>query len=170
MVSLLDKIKAVENGQEIDEEPGEEPGEEPAFGWDDLPPDPAPVNRRSSGPVVPKTYGKVTPAMKKRIAAELEVYIELLAMPVMMRDQHCGGAIHDNAGKVADAISQILARYPDVAHKFVTTGVFADGLKLALALKPIGEAIWEHHVVKTEGGNDSERLDLDSFQRYRPGQ
>ena len=91
---------------------------------------------------------RVTPVMQKRISAEIEAYVEFAALPLLMRDPTCGGALHEQAKPIAEAIAQILSRYPDLAAKFLATGVLGDWLKLGLALQPVLKALWTHHVVK----------------------
>jgi hypothetical protein len=174
MGSLLDRIRGVEfephpDLESIPDIPGEIPDRVPDE-WSELTPDPVPGARKSSGPAfVPKTHGNVTPALKKRISAELEAYIEFAAMPVIMRDPTCGGALHDQAKPIADSITAILAKYPDLAHKFLATGMLGDWLKLGIAFQPVIKAIWDHHVVKTPEGGQGDGLDLDDFEPYRPG-
>lgn len=158
----IDSENDTENDQEI---PDVVPPE-----WSELTPDPAPGTRKAGAPLVPKTYGKVTPALKKRIAAEIEAYVEFAAMPVMMRDPTCGGALHEQAKPIADALATILGRYPDMAHKFLATGVLGDWLKLGIALQPVVGAVWSHHVVNqpAQGGVEDD-LDLTGYDEFRPG-
>lgn len=138
----------------------------------DLAPDPEPgdaVPKR--GPASPaKTSGTVTPTLKKRIEAEVAMYIEFAAMPIVLRDEVCGNAIHQQAEPIAKAITQILSRYPDLAHKFLATGNIGDWIKLAVALQPVGKVIWEHHVTKPEQEVTAPDVDFDNFEPYRPGQ
>lgn len=174
MGALLDRIKGIETGPQMDpdmdtEFDGEIPDGVPPE-WAGLTPDPAPVPRKGSEPLMPKVYAKITPALKKRISGELEVYIELMAMPIVMRDPVCGGAIHEQARPMADAIAQILSRHPEIASKFLATGMIGDWLKLLAAVQPVAAAIWSHHITSTpeqEPGGDG--FDLNNFDPNRPG-
>ena len=167
MGALLDRIKGVETPLET---PLEIPDEIPEDWASELDKDPVPAPRRGAETLVPKTFGKVTPALKKRIAAELEAYIEFAAMPLVMRDPVCGGALHEQAKPMAEAVAQIMSRYPEIAHKFLATGMLGDWLKLFLTAQPVIQAVWSHHVVKSnEQGVDSDDL-ADFGGSYRPGQ
>ncbi len=171
MASLLDRIMGQENPEEIDPEiPDKIPPEWTRELSQDPPPDTAQAPRKR--PRQATTSGPVTPALKRRIAAELEAYIELAAIPLVMQDETCGGALHEQAEPIAKAIAQILARYPEIAHKFLATGLIGDWLKLLLAIKPVGQAMWKHHVVKPpeQEGETGEQPDYSAFQPYRPGQ
>lgn len=158
MASLLDRIKGVEFGDnnDLDNTP-EIPDEVPEEWGAELTADPVPGPRgRTSSALTPTTFGKVTPTMQKKIAEQIAMYIELLAAPVELRDPVCGGAIGDQAEALGKAFAKILARYPEAAHKMLAGGVLGDWIAVMLAAKPIGEAIWNHHIVKTgdDGGQD----------------
>jgi hypothetical protein len=174
MGTLLDRIKGIETTREMDpdfdpEFDGEIPDSVPPE-WAGLTPDPAPVPRKGTEPLVPKVYAKITPALKKRISSELEVYIELMAMPIVMRDPVCGGAIHEQAKPMADAIAQILSRHPEIASKFLATGMIGDWLKLLAAVQPIASAVWAHHITSTpEQAPGGDGFDLNNFDPNRPG-
>jgi hypothetical protein len=166
MASLLDRIKGVEVGPENGPEvPDTVPAE-----WAGLTPDPEPGDAPpTKAPKAPIKVTPVGPALKKRIAAEIEMYIEFAAMPILLRDPVCGGAIHEQAEPIAAAITQILAKYPEIAHKFLATGAVGDWIKLAVALQPVGKIVWEHHVTKA-GQDEGVPVDLTNFDVYRPGQ
>lgn len=175
MNRLLNNLIGTKTDEEISDESDEEIGTDVPDGvppeWSGLTPDPAPAGRRSADPLVPKTYGKVTPALKKRIAAEIQAYVEFAAMPVIMRDPVCGGAVHEQAKPIADSIATILARYPEIAHKFLATGVLGDWLKFGLAMQPVLAAVWSHHIAGSPeqhaGGDDD--FDPATLEPYRPG-
>lgn len=166
MASLLDRIKGVESVPEtVDGIPDEVPAE-----WSEgFNPDPVPGPAVKASPLTPKTSGNLTPALKKRLSAELEMYIEFMAMPVLMRDPTCGQAIHDQAAPIAAAVMQILSRHPELAHKFLATGNIGDWIKLAVALQPVGKVVWDHHIVKTGTEEQEPAGDFD-LPAYRPGQ
>lgn len=150
--SLLDRV-------DLDDLHAATDGELP----EELERDPAPAEntrkrrRRKVSEAVRPAGRPVTSTTRKRIAAELQAYIELAAIPVVMKDPLCGGAIHAQAEPCAEAIAGILGRYPDLAEKFLATGLIGDWIKLAMAVKPIVETVWAHHVTKVigaEGGPD----------------
>lgn len=171
MASLLDRLSGIKISEKISDEIGNEIPDEIPEGWaEEFTPDPPPGTAKPVKPLTPKTAGPVGPALKKRISAEIEMYIELAAMPIVMRDPQCGGALHAQAAPIAAAITQILSRYPEMAHKFLATSAMGDWLKLAMALQPVGQAVWEHHITKPLEEVTSDTLDLDAFPVYRPGQ
>jgi hypothetical protein len=167
--ALLARFISPENTDEI---PDEIP--DPVLDRDqdpELPPDPAPapVGSSFSLPVVVSS-GKVTPALKKRISAELEAYIEMAALPLVMSDPHCGTAIHEQAKPMADAIAQILSRYPEIAHKFMAAGVFGDWLKLLMAVRPVVMAVYSHHIAPQPLETPDDAPDFPpGFDPFRPG-
>jgi len=173
MGSLLDRIKGVEfephsdleNIPRIpDEIPDEWDSEEEPLAADPIP---APRGRLKAAPV-PMTYGKVTPTMQRKIAEQISMYIDMLAMPVAFRDPVCGGAVQDQAEALGKAFAKILARYPEAAHKMLASGVLGDWIAVGLAAKPIAEAVWNHHIVKRDddGGHDDY---ADFVDESRPG-
>ena len=175
MGTLLDRLKGVETSRENDPDldddfSGEIPDNVPPE-WAGLTPDPAPVpHKPSRDALVPKTFGKITPALKRRISGELEVYIDLVAMPIVMRDPVCGGALAEQAKPIADAIAQILSRHPEIAHKFLATGMIGDWLKLFAAVQPIAATVWAHHVTdKPDAEDGGDGFDLNNFDPNRPG-
>lgn len=126
----------------------------------------------SKAATVKKPAPAVTATVKKRLAAEVEMWVELAAMPIVMRDPQCGGAIHENAAPIAEAVTNILAKHPELAAKFLAGGAVGDWMKLALALQPVGKAVWDHHIVKVDQGETGPGVvpDVDLFPVYRPGE
>ena len=168
MSTLLTRII----GREMEEEIPEEIADEIRDDGTELAPDPPPAPRSSSFTLLSATTaGKVTPALKKRISAELEAYIEMAALPIVMRDPECGGALHDQAKPIADAVAQILSRYPDIAHKFMATGVLGDWLKLLMVCTPVLKAVYGHHIAPQPLETSADDgLDLPpNFDPFRPG-
>lgn len=171
MASLLDRIKGVEFGPNNDPENdpdyvSEIPDEVPAD-WSGLDADPVPGPRERPTAVVSHAPApKVTPSMQKKIAEQIAMYIDLLAMPWAMRDS-CGEVVQDQAEALGKAFAKILSRYPEAAQKMLATGVLGDWIAVGMAGKPIVEAIYHHHVVKTtdDGGAD----DFADFDDVRPG-
>lgn len=168
MSTLLARFIAPENQEE-------NPDTEADRGLDsdpELPPDPPPSpTSGASFSLLPNVAsGKVTPALKKRISAEIEAYIEMAALPLVMSDPHCGTALHEQAKPMAEAIAQILSRYPDVAHKFMAAGVFGDWLKLLIATRPVVMAIYSHHIAPQPLETPDDAPDFPpNFDPFRPG-
>lgn len=167
MSTLLGRII----GHEVEEEnpPENLPENTPLESELDPDPTPAPPGGGFTA-LAPVIVGKVTPTMKKRIAAELETYVEMLALPLVMRDPHCGGVLHENAKPIADAIAQIISRHPEIAAKFLKTGMFGDWLKLAAVTTPVVSALWAHHGPGARQGVTDNAAELpDDFDPFRAG-
>jgi hypothetical protein len=169
MASLLERLR----GQESDPEmPPEIPDNVPPEWERDLEQDPPPGAKAARVKLRPAgTSGAVTPALKKRIKAELEAYVEFVALPIMLRDETCGGVLHEQAAPIADAIANILSRYPDLAHKFLATGMLGDWIKLGVVLQPVLKTMWGHHFTRSaeEQEETGGERDLAAFPVYRPG-
>ena len=179
MATLLERLKGTDNDTENGPENGPVIPDQIPDAWlnegQPLAQDPPPGSSKAPRPKLRQatTGGNVTPALRKRISAELEAYVEFAALPLVLRDPVCGGALHEQAKPIADAITAILARYPDLAHKFLATGVLGDWLKLGVALHPVLKAMWEHHIKATpddqvEGGADGQPEI--NYPAWRPGQ
>lgn len=168
MASLLDKINGRETAPESE---SEFPDEFPQEWAEEYVQDPVPGVAKGAPKklLTVKTHGAITPGMKKRISAELEAYIQMAAIPVILRDEVCGGVINEQAKDVADAIATILSRYPDLAHKFLATGVLGDWLKLLLASKKILTVVYAHHIGKRAEEEDHDTPDYSTYPAYRPG-
>jgi hypothetical protein len=168
MASLLDKINGRDTAPDIE---SEVPDEFPQEWAEEYVQDPAPGPAKAAPKklLTVKTTGQITPAMKRRIAAELEAYVQMMAIPVIMRDEVCGGVIHDQAKDIADSIATILSRYPDLAHKFLATGVLGDWVKLLIAIKPIVTVVYSHHISKKTEEEDHDTPDYSTYPAFRPG-
>lgn len=174
MATLIDFLSPRESAPEIADEIGDEnvpeiPAE-PSV-WADIDPDPAPAAPRKSGGLsLPEVaVARVTPALKNRIAGEIEAYIEMAAIPLVMRDPVCGGALHEQAKPMAKAIAQILSRYPELASKFMATGVFGDWIKLVMVTAPVLRVVYSHHSGPQETPHDHNADLPDDFDPFRPG-
>lgn len=167
MTTLLERIVGREIEEESPPETLTETTQETLDGDPDTDPEPVP---RSAGYSLAPVVAKVTPTMRKKIAVELEAYIGMAALPIVMRDPHCGSALHENAKPIAEAIAQILSRYPEIAAKFLATGMLGDWVKLLMVTTPVVQAVWAHHgpgAQQDQGVNDDALPD--GFDPFRPG-
>jgi hypothetical protein len=174
-VSLLEKIRTGETAVSVNpvfsDADGDGVPDTVPDGW--LEPDPAPgaAPARPRGPVFkPTTSGAITPAMRKRIAAELEAYGQFLAMPILLRDETCGAVVQRQVKPAADALADILAEYPDIAHKFMATGILGKWMKLFATLWPVFQVVYAHHIARTPDDEESDGVNIDEYAPYRPGQ
>lgn len=163
MTSLLDRLKGEESSEELDDY-SELPDDSE---WDGLLQDPPPAatpQQRSKRPSIlppPPSGPALKLAERRRIAAELEAYGYLLVMPLQIRDPVCGEVARETIKPAADALTGILARYPDLAAKFLATGVFGDWIKLVAVLKPLAEVVYHHHIAKDHPALDDQESDVD---------
>lgn len=175
MPGLLDRIK----GEQTDDEYNEQNNVDIQQEWDGLglqpdePPAPTVPRQNTLRIPIPSSAGPtVTPAMRKRISAELRAYGLIAVMPLAIRDPVCGDVAQAQVEPICDAIADILGHYPDLAAKFIATGVVAGWVKLAMALKPLAECAYHHHVAKDHPAltEEDQGVDLGAYPAYRPGQ
>lgn len=175
MSTLLERLtrtgKDENPAENLTENTAEIPDQIPSDWTEGFTPDPVPAPRRGSDPLAPKTYGRVTATMQKKIAEQISMYIDLLAMPLAVRDPLCGGALSDQAEALGKAFAKILAKYPEAAHKMLAGGVLGDWLAVLMAAQPIATAVWSHHIAKTTGQEGiDDGADLAELNEYiRPG-
>lgn len=175
-MSLLEKIRNGEASVSVtpvfsDTDGSETVPDTPAELFEQDPP-PGSAAPRPRGPVFKATTsGAITPALKKRIAAELEAYGQFLAMPILIRDPVCGEVVQRQVKPAADAIADIMAEYPEIAHKFMATGILGKWMKLFAVLWPVVQVVYAHHIApKSDDDEGAGGVDLDEYPAYRPGQ
>jgi hypothetical protein len=126
-------------------EGGQSPGQE-------RDPDPAWMRNGDPEPLPPGKlkFGDVPEQVKDDIAG----MAGLIGIPILSLlqqvDPYCGSALMQNYEPVVDAALPLLCRSRKIVDYF--TGDKSDWLlwgKLALALKPVGQAVLEHHVFRT---------------------
>ena len=64
-------------------------------------------------------------------------------------DPYCGAALTGSWERVSEACVPLLMRSERVVKFMTTAGGLGDWVGLAIALKPLGEAIVKHHITKT---------------------
>jgi hypothetical protein len=173
---LFDRIKfsSVDSGTIIDpiSEPIVDSGDELFSGMEA---DPPPSDMTDFGKPTKKVRPKAGPRggtarLRKEAAAEIETYIQMVALPLSVRDGHCAGALSAQSAEIANALVNVLSRYPGVLEKLRGTGVFGDCLGLAMALKPVAEAIVAHHITKTTEISDDSApsVNPDAYPAWNP--
>jgi len=172
-VGLLDRVSVAEQDTDFPDEFETEFQDDFNDGYEQDPapmevPDRVPRSRAALARIRP-TQAPVSARTRKRISAELQVWGEILAMPLQARDPICGEVVAQQMEPVCDRISAILGRYPDLAAKFLGSTVAADVVGLLAALKPIAMVVTAHHITHTIGDNgDDAQLDLDQYPAYQP--
>lgn len=111
--------------------------------------------------------GRVGPAvLTGQQRADLEAVLELLALPVLVplsvRDPHCGGALVDNWDNIREKSVPVICKSPRLVDWLTRGGGMLDYLALAAALRPVGVAVWEHHIVRSVGTGDDDVV-VDDF-------
>lgn len=170
MGSLLDRVDRAEFDEELPDAFEEEFLDELE---DDLPSEafgkPG-VGKKLSN--LKPTASPLSPAMKRRVATELQLYLELLVGVAEMACEPCAEVAAQHVKKVAQRGANIMARYPDLAQKFIGSSAIADLLGLAAALRPIAKQCVGHHVTHSivygEEGVDDGQPDYSNYGPYRP--
>lgn len=128
-------------------------------------------------PTIGKRLAKVTPAgpvvsaaTRRRIAAEIQLYVEVLAGITEIKCEECAKVIEAHSKKVAERAADILGRYPDMAEKFIKSGLIAAVVGLGAAVKPIAKQVIGHHVTHSIGeeGGHGDATDYAEYGPYRP--
>jgi len=82
--------------------------------------------------------------------ADVEAILELLALPVLTgvaaRDPYCGGELVEAWPKIRERSLPLIARSEHLVEWLTKAGGARDWLLFAAAVRPVGTAIWRHHV------------------------
>lgn len=104
----------------------------------DADPDPADEPKR----VTRKPSARIT----KSVQETIEAYLGILATGWAMRDPYCGSIALDHYENIAAKAAPLLAKNPIVV-KYLTTGSnFKEAMDLALAMLPVIQAVYAHHM------------------------
>lgn len=151
----------------------EEAGPEPAD--DDPRRDPAPGER----PVAPKAKAaprrsrteppRVTKKHREEAAEELETLISALAMVWGLQAPPCGDALEEAAPDISEKVVKLVARNPRWLQRVRDGGILADGLAIALALKPVFQTAYRHYSLPKEDPSGGVAFDPERFAPYAPG-
>lgn len=147
----------------------------------------APKEPRNLGPVAggrtarqPRNGGKFvsSTASVKQAADEIEVMLKLLALTWSLTDDECPEILNDLSAKISGDLARLVARSPLLMEHIGTGGLIGDLLKLAITLKPLGQAMWAHHgpaarrarLAEEENGYDAVTVAEPAIQpdRYAP--
>lgn len=171
MTAILDRLETPENLDEFPRDLSPEFSDELTDGYEADEPssafDAVPASRTLSQKMKP-SGDLITPSEKRRIAAEIEVYLELVNGAWEMGCPHCAEVVEKSIKPVSQRVANILARYPDLARKLIASGIIADWVGLLVALRPIAKQISAHHITHTISYDDEDQGDdLESFQPYQ---
>lgn len=91
---------------------------------------------------------------------DVEAILEFVCLPAITaasaRDPHCGGVLYDNWDNIREKSLPIIARSPALVEWMTKAGGARDWLLFGAALRPVGKAIWDHHITKTVSTDDAE--------------
>lgn len=94
---------------------------------------------------------KVNARIRGDMSAAVGMFVMAAGPAVMARDPYCGSAFLGNAQEITDAVIPLMCR----SHTIVA--FFSDSsengwllwFKLAIALAPVGQAVAQHHILRT---------------------
>jgi hypothetical protein len=176
-VDVEDDVSAIDD-DDLDDEPDEEPIWISDAGQDPVPP-PADLDearervgrvpgsahlrkdrrtRAPRGEAKPKEPApKVTTAVRRDIEGKVAFWLLIPAEPWRRVDPYCGQAYLDSIEDIALKATPLLCQSPAVVRWFAKSTTFVQVTELAMACRPVAEAIIAHHVTK--------RITLDSLGR-----
>ncbi|HWD09308.1 MAG TPA: hypothetical protein VHA57_09455 [Actinomycetota bacterium] len=80
----------------------------------------------------------------------LEGIIDLIALAPLAtwdtRDPYCAGAAIEHWDQIRERLVPVICKSPTLVHWMISAGGARDWLALAVVLRPVGSAIWAHHV------------------------
>jgi hypothetical protein len=98
---------------------------------------------------------KVTPAVRRDIEGKVAFWLLIPAEPWRRVDPYCGQAYLDSIEDIALKATPLLCQSPAVVRWFAKSTTFVQVTELAMACRPVAEAIIAHHVTR--------RITLDSL-------
>lgn len=91
---------------------------------------------------------KVTAAVRRDIEGKVAFWLLIPAEPWMRVDPYCGQAYADNLENIAVKMTPLLCQSPAIVRWFGKSTTFIQVTELAMACRPVAEAIIAHHVTK----------------------
>ena len=91
---------------------------------------------------------KVTAAIRRDIEGKVAFWLLIPSEPWMRVDPYCGKAYADSINDIAVKATPLLCQSPAVVRWFSKSTTFIQVTELAMACRPVAEAIIAHHVTK----------------------
>ena len=91
-----------------------------------------------------------TASAKTEVRQQIDAFIALMAVPIVMRDPHCGSVLMQQRSDIAEALSEIAMKNPALLKMLNSGGDIMMYFKLVTALSPIAITVYQHHFVKKE--------------------
>ncbi len=109
--------------------------------------------------------------LTEELSTDIEAVLELLFLPVVLtaerKDPICGAAFVENWDKIRTRSIPLIARSPALVEWLTKAGGAKDWVMFAAALKPVGVAVWQHHVAHTITIDEESSLVVEeNFDRY----
>ena len=109
---------------------------------------------------------KVTAKVREEVKDNLGMLLDAMVFPLSVRDPICTAAYNQQAEQIHARLAGIVCKRPKLLAWFTGEGEWLDWLGLAIALRPVAESIWRHHITHELGDeHDGEGagLDLSSY-------
>lgn len=94
-------------------------------------------------------------APSQRVRKDIQAKTALMLLGVAKiwqgRDGHCGAAAVEVVPDVSEKLADIFCDSPDIVRWFTASGKYMKWLDLVMALQPLGEAWFAHHVTHSAG-------------------
>jgi hypothetical protein len=111
--------------------------------------------RGSREPKSSEPAPKVTPAVRRDIEGKVAFWLLIPGEPWRRVDPYCGQAYLDSIENIAVKATPLLCQSPAVVRWFAKSTTFVQVTELAMACRPVVEAVIAHHVTR--------RVTLDSL-------
>ncbi len=120
--------------------------------------------RNSRQDPAPKGPGRPSnKTVQNEVRDEIDAFIALMAVPIVMRDPHCGGVVMQQRTQIADALSEIAMHNPAMLKFLRSGGDIMMYFKLVTALSPIAVTVYQHHFTSEEAEEESDNEFGSSF-------
>lgn len=121
-------------------------GHKARFDADNIGADPDP----SDGPAK-RTYTRrsVSAKVQREIQETIEAYLGVIATGFAVKDPICGSVALDHVPNIAAKAAPLLARNAKIAEYLTKSSNFKEVLDLALAILPLAQVVYAHHMAHT---------------------
>lgn len=82
----------------------------------------------------------------KKVAAELETMLKLLAFTWSMSDEECAGVLNDTSARIAADLGSLVCRSEWLRDKITEAGLLTDIIKFLTGISPLLKTVWAHHL------------------------
>ena len=92
---------------------------------------------------------KITPALTRDVEGKLALMLAIPAAAWAAADPACGKALSDNLDTITKKAVPLICQSPQVVRWFTTGGVYLLWIDLLLAVAPVAQMAYRHHVAGT---------------------